>query len=389
MSSSALTPAATLASPADKAAAAAGTTASSTAAAAPLRLGLAMQPNPAADVVFFDLETTITRHSGERQKMLEFAAVVLGRESLREREVYSTLVKPADLRTITERTTAYNGISAATVRDAPPFAEVADRVRELLDGRVWAGHNIVSFDDPVLAEHFLAAGVAPPRAAGFLDTLQLCERRFGRRRTADLKLATLGAFFGHGDEKHRALADVRMNIAVFRDVAAAVELDQWLDGADASRPAPAARASGRRRMSEPTVLLRRAPTPRRRAFGASGAQGYARASSYSVAGAVRDGSGAARLASPPSTPESVRQTAGFVALLDAAIKGKSSVFVAYRGGRSPSAQKRELRPLRWKTEDKEQLEVHLVSKSGQLSDKRYTYIVRRMSDVATVADKSA
>jgi len=39
---------------------------------------------------------------------------------------------------------------------APPFAAVAGAIRAVLDGRIWAGHNLAAFDLWVRREHFAA-----------------------------------------------------------------------------------------------------------------------------------------------------------------------------------------------------------------------------------------
>jgi hypothetical protein len=51
----------------------------------------------------------------------------------------------------------------------------------LLAGRVWAGHNILSFDIPRIQEAFAEAGLQAPTAAGVIDTLRLLKSTFGCR----------------------------------------------------------------------------------------------------------------------------------------------------------------------------------------------------------------
>ena len=86
------------------------------------------------EVVFYDLETTIPATD-----IIEFGGIVLDKTGLFERESYSTLIKSEK---ITPRSTECNGITLDMVKNSPTFAEIADNIFNILDGRIWAGHNI-------------------------------------------------------------------------------------------------------------------------------------------------------------------------------------------------------------------------------------------------------
>ena len=138
---------------------------------------------------------------------------------------FSTLVRPTDLAAITKRSVACNHITPAMVARAPSFRSVAPQIFDLLDGRTWLGHNILRFDIPQLTKHFEAAGLRAPRPAGVIDTLLLLKRHFGKR-AGDLKMASLGRFFGQGEEQHRAMADARMTLNVIKHAGAIIFLER-------------------------------------------------------------------------------------------------------------------------------------------------------------------
>ena len=73
----------------------------------------------------------------------------------------------------------------ADLAHALSFAAVAGAIRAVLDGRIWAGHNVAAFDLRVLREHFAAIEEEMPQAAGVVDTLPLLRAHFGKVRGAD------------------------------------------------------------------------------------------------------------------------------------------------------------------------------------------------------------
>ncbi|CAI7744342.1 unnamed protein product [Closterium sp. NIES-53] len=175
-------------------------------------------------IVFYDVETTVPAARGEKHAMLEFAAVELEIEGFYETSSYSTYLRPPDGVRISRRTVEINGITSDTVRNAPSFSEVADRIYELMDGKVWAGHNISRFDNARIREAFSALARAPPVPAGVVDTYDLLRREFGTR-AGNMKMASLGAYCGLGMQVHRAMEDVRMNIDVFKQCSAMLMLE--------------------------------------------------------------------------------------------------------------------------------------------------------------------
>ncbi|KAL9274228.1 NEN2-like protein [Drosera capensis] len=64
-------------------------------------------------------------------------------------------------------------------------------------------------------EAFEAIGRPPPEPKGTIDSLALLTQRFGRR-AGNMKMATLATYFGLGQQTHRSLDDVRMNLEVLK-----------------------------------------------------------------------------------------------------------------------------------------------------------------------------
>ncbi|KAK9111096.1 hypothetical protein Scep_018615 [Stephania cephalantha] len=182
----------------------------------------------AAEIVFFDLETTVpSRNGGQRFRVLEFGAIVVCPKKLVELESYCTLIRPADLSMVSSTSARVNGITREAVATAPLFEDVADRIFDILNGRVWAGHNIHRFDCARIREAFADIGRPAPVPVGMIDSLEVLTQKFGRR-AGNMKMATLASYFGLGQQKHRSLADVRMNLEVLKHCATVLFLESSL-----------------------------------------------------------------------------------------------------------------------------------------------------------------
>ncbi|XP_020103468.1 protein NEN4 [Ananas comosus] len=179
------------------------------------------------EIVFFDVETTAPAgaEAGWRFWLVEFGAILVCPRRLAEVASYSTLIRPANLSAVSAR--RLSGITREAVASAPPFADVASRIFEILNGRVWVGHNIQRFDCPRIREAFADIGQPPPEPTGVIDSLPLLTQGFGRR-AGDLKMATLASYFGLGQQKHRSLDDARMNLEVIKHCATVLLLESSL-----------------------------------------------------------------------------------------------------------------------------------------------------------------
>ncbi|KAL3528421.1 hypothetical protein ACH5RR_007743 [Cinchona calisaya] len=180
-----------------------------------------------SEIAFFDVETSVPSRPGQGFAILEFGAILVCPKKLIELENYSTLVKPSDLSLISNLSVRCNGITRDAVISAPSFAEIADKVYEILHGRIWAGHNILRFDCARIREAFAEINRPAPVPKGTIDSLALLTQRFGRR-AGDMKMATLATYFGIGQQTHRSLDDVRMNLEVLKYCATVLFLESSL-----------------------------------------------------------------------------------------------------------------------------------------------------------------
>ena len=135
----------------------------------------------ASEIVFFDLETTVPNRAGQKFCVLEFGAMVICPRKLIELESYSTLIRPGDLSAVALRSGRSEGITREVVAGAPGFEEVADKIFSILDGRVWAGHNIQRFDCVRIKEAFNEISRPAPVPVGMIDSLGVLSEKFGRR----------------------------------------------------------------------------------------------------------------------------------------------------------------------------------------------------------------
>lgn len=135
----------------------------------------------AAEIVFFDLETTVPKKVGQGFRVLEFGAIVVCPLKLVELESFTTLIRPMDLSVVPARSSRPDGITKETVATAPLFEEVADKIFNILDGRIWAGHNIQRFDCVRIREAFAEIGRPAPTPNGMVDSLGVLTGKFGKR----------------------------------------------------------------------------------------------------------------------------------------------------------------------------------------------------------------
>ncbi|EOY21926.1 Polynucleotidyl transferase, putative isoform 1 [Theobroma cacao] len=180
-----------------------------------------------SEICFFDLETTVPKRRGQGYAILEFGAILVCSKRLLELESYSTLVRPDNLASISPSSERCNRITREDVASAPSFSEISDKVHDLLHGRVWAGHNIVRFDCLRIREAFEKIGRPAPEPKGIIDSLALLTKTFGRR-AGNMKMATLANYFNIGEQRHRSLDDIRMNLEVLKYCATVLFLESSL-----------------------------------------------------------------------------------------------------------------------------------------------------------------
>ncbi|WCJ31830.1 Polynucleotidyl transferase ribonuclease H-like superfamily protein [Euphorbia peplus] len=180
-----------------------------------------------SEIVFFDMETTVPNKTGQRFWVLEFGAIVVCPRKLVELESFSTLIRPTDLSCVALRSSRSHGITRDVVSNAPTFEQVSDKIFSILNGRIWAGHNIRRFDCVRIKESFAEIGKAAPKPVGMIDSLGVLAQKFGKR-AGNLKMASLASYFGLGQQMHRSLDDVRMNLEVVKHCATVLFLESNL-----------------------------------------------------------------------------------------------------------------------------------------------------------------
>ncbi len=150
-------------------------------------------------IVFIDLETTGANFA--RDRILEIGIVEVDADGTRE---WSTLVNPGV--PVTPFITDLTGIDDAMVVDAPPFAAVADTLRERLCGRLFVAHN-ARFDYGFVKAEFARLGI--DFKATVLCTVKLSRKLFPEhhRHNLDTLMNRHGIV---ADARHRALADARV-----------------------------------------------------------------------------------------------------------------------------------------------------------------------------------
>ncbi|CAN7064768.1 hypothetical protein Bca4012_101900 [Brassica carinata] len=177
-----------------------------------------------SEIAFFDLETAVPTEPGKPFAILEFGAILVCPRKLVELHSYSTLVRPTDLSLISTLSKRRSGITREGVLSAPTFVEIADQVYNILHGRIWAGHNIKRFDCVRIRDAFAEIGHSPPEPKAVIDSLSLLSQKFGKR-AGDMKMASIAKYFDLGDQAHRSLEDVRMNLEVVKHCATVLFLE--------------------------------------------------------------------------------------------------------------------------------------------------------------------
>ena len=161
-----------------------------------------------SDVKFavVDVETTgssVTRGA----RIVEFSAVFVERGGIRDE--YTTLVNPEAW--IPRWISRLTGIEPEMVEDAPRFRDIAVRVREALEGRVFVAHN-VGFDWRFVAEELRMANSVIPEGP------RLCTVRMARRVLPGLRRRGLDSLARYYDvdivNRHRAGDDARATAVI-------------------------------------------------------------------------------------------------------------------------------------------------------------------------------
>ncbi|MBI3509950.1 MAG: GIY-YIG nuclease family protein [Bacteroidetes bacterium] len=154
-----------------------------------------------------DIETTGGRH--DRDRITEIAILV--HDGLTVTEKYSTLINP-ECR-IPEFITRMTRITNKMVEGAPKFYEVAKKIVEMTEGKIFIAHN-VNFDYNFIQREFSSLGYKWKREK--LCTVKLSRKLLPKRISYSLgKLCeSLGIEIATGD-RHRAMGDAEATAKLF------------------------------------------------------------------------------------------------------------------------------------------------------------------------------
>lgn len=139
-------------------------------------------------------------------------------------QTFETLVNPQ--RTIPLYITALTGIDNSMVEASPTFLDIADRVYELLAGRVFVAHN-VNFDYSFIKHHLGEAGY-------YIDLPRLCTVRLARKCWPGLPSYSLGKLCRSLAiplrNQHRAGGDTEATAILFSRIVESPEGSGALEG---------------------------------------------------------------------------------------------------------------------------------------------------------------
>ncbi|KAF8364703.1 hypothetical protein HHK36_033326 [Tetracentron sinense] len=179
-------------------------------------------------IAFLDVETTFPSESCPGRAIYEIGVILVCPQRLSVLHIYSTLVRPAVRYLDSFPRVMRNGITPDDLASAPTFPQIAHQIYDLLHGRIWAGHNIVKWDCVRIREAFAEIGRQAPEPMRTIDSLELLTQKFGRR-AGNMKLATLANYFDLGQQAHRSVDDVRLNIEVLKNCSMVLFLESSLN----------------------------------------------------------------------------------------------------------------------------------------------------------------
>ncbi len=104
-------------------------------------------------IAFIDLETTGINITTDR--IVEIAIVKILQDG--EKQVKRKLINP--LIPIPQSSSDIHGITDVMVKDAPSFKQVANEIKQFIEGSDLGGYNSNRFDIPMLLEEFLRVGI--------------------------------------------------------------------------------------------------------------------------------------------------------------------------------------------------------------------------------------
>ncbi|MBN1823949.1 MAG: 3'-5' exonuclease [Endomicrobiales bacterium] len=162
--------------------------------------------NEPQEYAFLDVETT-GMSPRYRDRICEIAVLKYRGKKLVEK--FETLINPE--RPITCGASMVNGITDDMVKDTPKFSEIAQKLREMLEGSIIVCHNL-PFDLGFLEYEFYLCDLALGKIRT-LDTLALARRFFNFPSN---RLGSIADFLSiKAKRRHRAMADAETTKKIF------------------------------------------------------------------------------------------------------------------------------------------------------------------------------
>lgn len=135
-------------------------------------------------LVFHDLETTGTSITQDR--IVEIALIKV--YPLREKVTFHSYFNPGIA--MNPEAAEVTGLSDEFLSDKPKFTDRAAEILSFIEGCDLAGHNILTFDIPMLAEELARCGFDFPKGVRYVDTVRLEEKILPRTLEACFKRYT-------------------------------------------------------------------------------------------------------------------------------------------------------------------------------------------------------
>jgi DNA polymerase-3 subunit epsilon len=161
----------------------------------------------AEEQLFAIIDTETTGGNPSKDRVMEIAIII--HNGQRVIEQYATLINPEA--PIMPFVVSLTGISNDMVKDAPTFQEVAERIFQLTENKIFVAHN-VRFDYGILRGEFKRIGVR-------FNRKQLCTVKLARQIIPGYKSYSLGKICRdvgiNIDSRHRAFGDAEATAQLF------------------------------------------------------------------------------------------------------------------------------------------------------------------------------
>lgn len=174
------------------------------------------------------IDTELTGLDAEKHEIIQLAAVLLDRKSLKEKSYFNSYIRPKRWRVRDPEAMKVNGLKLETLKNAPSLAEVVRAFTKRFDGqKVLLAAYVGWIDKRFLLKAFERSGVRWPFDYHYLDVWSLAYGVWGSRG----KLKNRKEFAGFNLEDllkaykiqlpgshHDALFDCRAEAEVFRQI---------------------------------------------------------------------------------------------------------------------------------------------------------------------------